>query len=49
MATFDVFNLKREKVGSIDLADEVFGAEVKEHLFYEVVKAQLASFRKQFE
>ena len=24
MATFDVFNLKREKVGSIDLADEVF-------------------------
>ena len=43
MATFDVFNMKREKVGSIDLADEVFGAEVKEHLFYEVVKAQLAS------
>ena len=29
MATFDVFNLKREKVGSIDLADEVFGAEVQ--------------------
>ncbi len=25
MATFDVFNMKREKVGSIDLADEVFG------------------------
>src|ERR1700742_3106953 len=46
MATFDVFNMKREKVGSIDLADEVFGAEVKEHLFYEVVKAQLASRRQ---
>jgi len=46
MATFDVFNMKREKVGSIDLADEVFGAEVKEHLFYEVVKAQLASKRQ---
>ena len=45
MATLDVFNLKREKVGSIDLADEVFAAEVKEHLFYEVVKAQLASRR----
>src|SRR5919202_4684604 len=40
-----VYNLKREEVGSIDLADEVFGAEVKEHLFYEVVKAQLASRR----
>src|SRR5260370_37997989 len=46
MATFDVFNLQREKVGSIDLADEVFGVEVREHLFYEVVKAQLASRRQ---
>jgi large subunit ribosomal protein L4 len=46
MATFDVFNLKRERVGSIELADEVFGVEVREHLFYEVVKAQLASKRQ---
>jgi large subunit ribosomal protein L4 len=46
MATFDVFNMKREKVGSIDLADEVFGAEVREQLFYEIVKAQLASRRQ---
>ena len=40
-----VYNQKREEVGSLELADEVFGAEVKEHLFYEVVKAQLASRR----
>lgn len=40
-----VYNLKREQVGEIDLSDEVFGAEVKEQLFYEVVKAQLASRR----
>jgi large subunit ribosomal protein L4 len=40
-----VFNLKREQVGELDLSDEVFGAEVKEQLFYEVVKAQLASRR----
>lgn len=40
-----VYNLKREQVGEIELADEVFGAEVKEQLFYEVVKAQLASRR----
>ena len=40
-----VYNLKRESVGEIDLSDEVFGAEVKEQLFYEVVKAQLASKR----
>jgi len=46
MTTFDVFNMQRQKVGSIDLADEVFGAEVREHLFYEVVKAQLASKRQ---
>ncbi len=41
----NVYNLKREQVGEIELSDEVFGAEVKEHLFYEVVKAQLASRR----
>ena len=45
MAKVDVYNLKREKVGSVDLADEVFGADVKEQLFHEVVVAQLASRR----
>src|SRR5687768_12111975 len=40
-----VYNLKRESVGELDVSDEVFGAEVKEQLFYEVVKAQLASRR----
>ena len=38
MATVDVYNLKREKVGTVDLADEVFAAEVKdlseEHNFH---------------
>jgi len=46
MAKFDVLNMKGEKVGSIDLADEVFGTEVREHLFYEIVKSQLASKRQ---
>jgi large subunit ribosomal protein L4 len=46
MAKIDVFNMKREKVGSLELSDEVFGADVREHLFYEVVKAQLASQRQ---
>ncbi|HKO52183.1 MAG TPA: 50S ribosomal protein L4 [Polyangiaceae bacterium] len=45
MAKIDVFNLKREKVGDLDLADEVFATEIKEHLFQEVVVAQLASRR----
>jgi large subunit ribosomal protein L4 len=45
MAKVDVYNLKRQKVGEVDLSDEVFGAEVKEHLLHEVVVAQLASHR----
>lgn len=45
MPTVDVYNLKREKVGELALSDEVFAAEVKEHLFHEVVVAQLASRR----
>lgn len=40
-----VYNLKRESVGEIEVDDAVFGAPVKEHLLYEVVKAQLASRR----
>lgn len=46
MATIDVFNMKREKVGQVELADSVFATEVNENLFYEVVKAQLASRRQ---
>jgi large subunit ribosomal protein L4 len=45
MPKLDVYNLKREKVGEIDLADEVFATEVKEHLFHEVATSQLASRR----
>jgi large subunit ribosomal protein L4 len=45
MPTVNVYNLKREKVGELQLADAVFAAEVKEHLFHEVVVAQLASRR----
>lgn len=46
MANLDVFNQRREKVGTVTVADEVFASDVKEHLFYEVVKAQLASRRQ---
>ena len=45
MAKFDVYSLDRKKVGEIDLADEVFAGPVNEHLFWEVVKAKLASDR----
>ncbi len=45
MATADVFDLQRKKVGTVDLRDDVFDIEVSEHLFHEVVRAQLASRR----
>ncbi len=45
MAKFDVVDLEKTKVGEIELADAVFAGEVNEHLFYEVVKAKLASDR----
>jgi len=45
MATFDVINLEKQKVSTIELSDEIFAADVNEHLFYEVIKSQLASRR----
>ena len=45
MAKVKVYNLKRESVGELELADDVFGAEVNEALLYDVLKAQLASRR----
>src|SRR5690349_6556582 len=41
----DVVDLSGSKVGTVDLDDGVFGAEVKEHLLWEVVKMQRASKR----
>lgn len=46
MAKVPLFNVKNEKVGEIDLQDDIFGIqEINQDLFYEVVKAQLASRR----
>jgi large subunit ribosomal protein L4 len=44
MATIDVLNLNGEKVGSLELADEVFGA-VNEDLLWEAVKHYRAGLR----
>jgi len=38
MPTVDVVDLKNQKVGELELADEVFGAEVNEALLYEAVR-----------
>lgn len=42
----DVYNLDNEKVGEVEVSDRVFGAEVKPHLFHEVVRMQLANRRR---
>jgi large subunit ribosomal protein L4 len=45
MPSVSVFNLNNEAVGSLDLADEVFGATVNDHLLYEAVRHHLAGLR----
>ena len=46
MPTLELFNQKKEKVGSVNLSDAVFGAEVNRALVHQVVKAQLADRRQ---
>jgi len=45
MAVLDVYNMHREKVGEVEVADEVFDAAIKDHLFHDVVRMQLAHRR----
>ena len=46
MSKIDVLNWKKEKVGTADLAAEVFAAEVKKDILHTVVNWQLASRRQ---
>jgi len=46
MATVNVLNWKKEKVGSIDLAADVFETPVKKDVLHTVVQWQLASRRQ---
>ena len=41
----DVVDIQGKKVGTLEVADAVFGAPVREDLFWEVVKAQRAARR----
>ncbi len=45
MAQLKVVNLEGAEVGEIEVNDAIFNTEVKEYLFYEVVKWQLARRR----
>jgi len=46
MASVDVLNWNREKVGSLDLPGEVFEYPYRRHLVWAVVKAHLAGLRR---
>ena len=46
MAKLEIVNQTGEKVGEIELSDQVFASPVKEHLLWEVVVAQLAGRRR---
>jgi large subunit ribosomal protein L4 len=45
MPTLDIVDLNNQVVGSLELADEVFGAEVNDALLYEAVRHYRASQR----
>jgi large subunit ribosomal protein L4 len=45
MPTVDIFDLRNQVVGSIDLADSVFGSEVNQNLLWEAVRNYRAGLR----
>ncbi|MDP2681821.1 MAG: 50S ribosomal protein L4 [Deltaproteobacteria bacterium] len=45
MPTVDILNIENKKVGTADLSDSIFASRIKEDLFYETVKMQMANRR----
>ena len=45
MPSIALYNMTRQQVGEVQLSDEVFGAEVKEHLIHQALRIQLANRR----
>ena len=48
MPTLDVLDLNNEKVSTVELSDEVFGAEVNKALLYEAVRHYTAGQHELF-
>jgi len=46
MSVLSVYDIEKSKVSELEVSDSVFGAPIKEHLIYEVVRMQMASRRK---
>lgn len=45
MPSYDVLNTQNQKVETVELPESPFGAPVKEHLFWQIVRAQMAKRR----
>ena len=45
MALVDVYNVNKEKVGEVDLKEDIFEVEIKPYLLHEVVVWQRACRR----
>jgi large subunit ribosomal protein L4 len=45
MANIDVYDIRKNKVGEMELSDTVFNDDVREYLIHEAVKIQLANRR----
>jgi len=46
MISLDVYNIDNKKVDQFEVKESVFETDVKEHLFYDVIRYQLAKKRK---
>jgi len=46
MPVLNVYDIEKTKIAELELSELVFGAEVNEHILYEVVKMQLACRRQ---
>jgi large subunit ribosomal protein L4 len=45
MAKIDVYDINRKRVSQIEVPDKIFDASIKEHLFYDVIRMQMAGRR----
>jgi large subunit ribosomal protein L4 len=45
MVTIDMFDFKKNKIGAIELSDDVFNVDIKDYLIHEAVRVQLTNRR----
>lgn len=45
MPSVPVYDFNKNQVGEVNLSSDIFGVEVKKHLFYDIIRMQLAAKR----